>query len=245
MPSIAAVPSRTGVLAHVRAVAVALAIVVAGLALGVVLTIAAFVPLLALGIPLAEEPSVVLLVALLPSQLGFAIVGVLAAVTLLDGVPIRTPTRRDLTWVAVGLGGSFAAVAVLLVASTVVDLSPLRSVFGASGTADPRLLVALALLSIFVIAPGEELLFRGAVQGRLRATFGPVGAIALASAIFASLHVFNFIGGGVLVVVPLTTLFLVGAVLGTVYERTGNIVVPIAVHALYNATLFLSTLAVG
>ncbi|WP_396610364.1 lysostaphin resistance A-like protein [Haloferax sp. S1W] len=237
--------ARAGIVAHLRAVAVAIALVVTSLLLGIVLTLAVFVPLVALGIPLAESPSVVLLAALIPSQLAFATVGILATVTLLDGVPVRVPTRHDLQWVGLGLLGSFGAVSLLVVASTFVDLSPLQSVVGDAAEANPGLLVALALLSIVVIAPAEELLFRGAVQGRLRATFGPVGAIGLASALFASLHVFNFVGGGVLVLVPLATLFLVGAVLGTVYERTDNLVAPIAVHALYNATLFLSTLVTG
>ncbi|AFK18504.1 CPBP family intramembrane metalloprotease [Haloferax mediterranei ATCC 33500] len=232
--------TRTSVPARLRAIAVALVTVAVALFLGTVFTIAVFVLLLSLGLVLDTTTSVFVVAALLPSQLAFAGVGLLAMLALLGSVSVRTPTRGDLVWVALGLGGSFAAVAVLVIISTVVDLGPLQSAVGEAATVDPELLVALAVLSILVIAPAEEFLFRGAIQGRLRKNFGPFGAIGIASAIFASLHVFNFIGGGIVVLVPVAVLFLVGVVLGYVYERTGNLVVPIAVHALYNATLFLS-----
>ncbi|WP_416838995.1 CPBP family intramembrane glutamic endopeptidase [Haloferax sp. DFSO52] len=230
---------------QLRAVVVAVAIVVAALILGVVLTFALFVPLLAANISIDSTGSTFLILALIPSQLAFALVGILVAIALLGGVSVSIPTRGDLRWVALGLVGSFAAVGLLVAASTVVDLSPVESVVGDAAVVDPTILVALALLSIFVIAPAEELLFRGAVQGRLRKTFGPLGAIVLASAIFASLHVFNFVGGGIVILVPVTALFLVGAVFGYIYERTENLAVPIAVHGLYNATLFLSSFVLG
>ncbi|KAB1189111.1 MULTISPECIES: CPBP family intramembrane glutamic endopeptidase [Haloferax] len=236
---------QTDVIARIRAIIVALAIVAAAILLGVVLTIVAFVPLLALDVSIDITGSSFLVVSLIPSQLAFAVVGVLIIVTLLDGFSIRVPTRTDIKWVAIGLAASFAAVGLLVAASTFVDLSPVQSVVGEAASVDPTILVVLALLSIFVIAPAEELLFRGAVQGRLRKTFGPVGAIALASAIFASLHAFNFVGGGLVVLVPLAALFLVGAVFGYIYERTQNLAVPIAVHALYNTTLFLSSFVLG
>ncbi|ELZ91747.1 hypothetical protein C440_15574 [Haloferax mucosum ATCC BAA-1512] len=231
--------------AQLRAVLVAVGVVVAAVLLGAVFTIAVFVPLIAVGAVPETATSIVVIAALIPSQLAFAAVGLLVMVVLLGDVSVRLPTRTDATWVALGLGGSFSAVVLLLVASTVVDLTPVQSVVGEAATVDPMVLVALAVLSVLVIAPAEEFLFRGAVQGRLRQTFGPVGAVGIASAIFASLHVFNFIGGGIVVLVPVTVLFVVGSVLGYVYERTGNLVVPIAVHALYNATLFLSSFVVG
>lgn len=240
-------PSATppNVADRLRAIVVVLAIVAAAIVLGVVLTIAVFVPILVGNVALDPSGSTFLVVALIPSQLAFALVGVLVSLTLLGGVSVRFPTRSDLRWAAIGLVGSFAAVALLVAASTVVDLSPIQSVVGEAAGVDPVILVALALLSIFVIAPAEELLFRGAVQGRLRKTFGPVGAIALASTIFASLHAFNFVGGGLVILVPLAALFLVGSVFGYVYERTENLVVPTAVHGLYNATLFLSSFVLG
>ncbi|KAB1192140.1 CPBP family intramembrane metalloprotease [Haloferax sp. MBLA0076] len=237
-------PQTTNV-ARLRAIIVALAIVAAGILLGVVLTIAAFVPIVALGFQFDPSGSLFLVASLIPSQLAFAIVGLLVVVALLGGVSARVPTRDDVKWVGIGLVASFTAVGLLVVASTIVDLSPIQSVVGEAGSVDPTIFVVLAILSIFVIAPAEEVLFRGAVQGRLRETFGPGAGIALASAIFASLHAFNFVGGGWIILVPLSALFLVGAVFGYVYERTQNLAVPIVVHGLYNATLFLSSFVVG
>lgn len=236
---------ETTLVARIRAIVVVLAIVAAAIFLGVIFTIAVFVPLIAFGPQVDVGGSLFVVISLVPSQLAFAIVGGLVALTLVDDVSVRVPNRSDVTWVGLGLAGSFAAVGLLVAASTVVDLSPIQSVVGEAAGVDPTILVALALLSIFLIAPAEELLFRGAVQGRLRKTFGPAGSIALASAIFASLHAFNFVGGGLVVLVPLTALFLVGSVLGYAYERTGNLTVPVVVHGLYNATLFLSSFVVG
>lgn len=95
-----------------------------------------------------------------------------------------------------------------------------------------------------LVAPAEELLFRGAIQTRLGRAFGPALTVGLSSLLFASIHVLNFAGGATGVLFATATIFTVGAVLGAVYERTGNLAVPVLVHGLYNATLFgLSYLA--
>ncbi|MFC7197304.1 CPBP family intramembrane glutamic endopeptidase [Halosimplex aquaticum] len=56
-------------------------------------------------------------------------------------------------------------------------------------------------LSFLVVGPGEELLYRGLVQGTLRETLHPARAIVLASALFASIHLFSLTGEGKLVYV--------------------------------------------
>ena len=89
-----------------------------------------------------------------------------------------------------------------------------------------RLLVGLIVIAI-VPAVAEELVFRGGVQRCLVAWFGSrhVG-VWLAAAIFSAIHV-QFFG-----FVPR---FVLGLVLGYLYEWSGNIVVSMAAHFTQNA----------
>ena len=91
-----------------------------------------------------------------------------------------------------------------------------------------------------VVAPlGEELMFRGHLQTLLRralappltsvggaSSLAPWGAVVVASAMFAAVH-------------PAWTwppIFLLSLCLGWLYERTGNLWAPVALHALFNTT---------
>ncbi|MEJ7662013.1 MAG: CPBP family intramembrane glutamic endopeptidase [Hymenobacter sp.] len=89
-----------------------------------------------------------------------------------------------------------------------------------------RLLVGLVVIAI-VPAVAEELVFRGGVQRNLVAWFGSrhVG-VWLAAAIFSAIHV-QFFG-----FVPR---FVLGLVLGYLYEWSGNILVSMAAHFTQNA----------
>lgn len=108
-----------------------------------------------------------------------------------------------------------------------------------SGLQNPELLLLMIPASILIVGPGEELLFRGVVQGRLREVFGPALAIGLAGTVFAAIHWFALSGGtptGNLV--ALSVLLVPSFVFGISYEYTNNILVPSLAHGLYNATLF-------
>nr|WP_305794470.1 CPBP family intramembrane glutamic endopeptidase [Halomarina rubra] len=119
------------------------------------------------------------------------------------------------------------------------DVSLAESGVIAAGRENPTLLLVLIPLSVLLVGPGEELFYRGVVQGWLRESFGPVGAIVAASVLFASIHVPGLVGSSGLAV--LATLAIIGFLalyLGALYEYTGNLVVPALVHGLYNATQF-------
>jgi membrane protease YdiL (CAAX protease family) len=105
-------------------------------------------------------------------------------------------------------------------------------------SADPTVLLWLIPGSFLLIGPGEELLFRGIVQGRLRETFDRVSGVVLASALFAAVHFAALTGGTGGRLVTITVLFFPALVFGSVYELTDNLVVPALVHGAYNATLF-------
>jgi membrane protease YdiL (CAAX protease family) len=83
-------------------------------------------------------------------------------------------------------------------------------------------LAAIALLAGF----GEEMLFRGTLQGALTPRLGPGGAVLVASVLFGVVHA----------VTPTYAVLagLIGAYLGWLWQATGNILAPIVVHGLYD-----------
>nr|WP_264475153.1 CPBP family intramembrane glutamic endopeptidase [Salinirubrum litoreum] len=103
--------------------------------------------------------------------------------------------------------------------------------------------VVAAVTSLLFVGPGEELLFRGVVQGRLREAFGPVAAITLGGVVFAVPHlVAAYTGPGSLV--SIGVVFGVSLALGTLYEVSDTLVVPVVAHGLYNVAI-LAIVAVG
>lgn len=222
-----------------RAVAVAVGVAVAGLGVGVGLVLVVGLALFAAGFGLGTVEGLVLAVVL--SQVGFAATA-LGYVRLTGRgfgyLRARIPSGRDLAWIGgayvLALGGAMAGAILATIAS-----APTASNQAAeTGAQEPTALLLLIPISLLFIGPGEELLFRGAVQSRLRESFGPWVAVVVASALFAVLHVIALTGGlsGRLVTVGL--LFVPSLVLGVAYERTQNLVVTATVHGAYDATLF-------
>ncbi|MFB6161573.1 MAG: lysostaphin resistance A-like protein [Haloferacaceae archaeon] len=177
--------------------------------------------------------------ALAPIGFGVGLAGYLAAsddwALLRDH--LRRPTRRDLAYVAAGvvviLVGAVAAGQLL--AALGVEVAQNRVI--AAGEDDPTFYLYMIPVSLLLVGPFEELVFRGAVQGVLRRAFRPTAAVATASAIFGLIHLPALLSSGS----KLSYVFVaatLGLVLGASYELTGNVVVPAAVHGTYNAVLF-------
>ena len=84
---------------------------------------------------------------------------------------------------------------------------------------------------VAVLAPiGEELFFRGLVQSLLRKHLGgPWPAILATSALFAAAHYPQ--------PQDIPALFLLSVALGYNYERTGRLLSPIFMHAIFNAVM--------
>lgn len=133
------------------------------------------------------------------------------------------------------LGGAFAG-SILI---TILQVDTGTNQAAEMGMENPEVLLLLIPASILIIGPGEELLFRGVVQGRLREVFGPVVGVLIPSAVFAGLHWFALTGGSATGnLVALGVLVGPALVFGASYELTDNIVVPAMIHGIYNATLF-------
>ena len=87
------------------------------------------------------------------------------------------------------------------------------------------------LFAVIVVAPiGEELLFRGVIQGYGLKNFAPILAIGLQALIFGLYHG-NIIQG--------IYAFCMGVVLGMIAHKTGTILTSIVLHISVNGSLLL------
>ncbi|MFQ5863174.1 MAG: lysostaphin resistance A-like protein [Candidatus Brocadiales bacterium] len=87
-------------------------------------------------------------------------------------------------------------------------------------------IVAIVTFGALVGPVAEEVLFRGFLQPALRDIMGSVKAIFLTSFLFALVH-FN--------VYIFLQIFILGLLLGYLYEKTGTLVAPASAHILHNS----------
>lgn len=219
-----------------RAAGVAVGITLAALVVSAVVGVGLVVPAILLGLDVDVSDPPVFLSLTVAGQVGFLAVAL--AYARLRGLRTRTavPTWREARYVVGATVVAIAAATDLSVVLSEFGLVP-GSVIADAATANPTVLLGLVVLSAVVIAPIEEFLFRGVVQGRLRESFGPVGAVAGSSLLFGSIHLLNYSGSLAAVVAGALLIATTGAVLGAAYERTRNLAVPVVAHAAYNAVL--------
>lgn len=171
---------------------------------------------------------------------GFA----LAAVVFLtyagdrDLVTARVPGERE-----AGLGLLVAAGMVLVqfalllgLAAVGVEVATNRALTPGQGA--PRYFLYMVPVSILVVGPAEELVFRGVVQGELRKALPAAPAIGLAAFLFGSIHFTAGTGTVVGQAAYVVVATLLAVPLGYLYEGTGNLVLPALAHGLYNAALY-------
>lgn len=161
----------------------------------------------------------------------------------LEFVRVRVPTLGDVGWTVLGLIGVVGLVFGALVVVSLLNAPTAQRSDQDVLFSNPELLLLLIPASFLLIAPGEELLFRGIVQDRLRESFSTVSAIVLASAAFAPAHLLALEGGLQALATTVGVLFVPSLVFGATYELTDNILVPIAIHGTYNALIFGSMYA--
>ena len=229
-----------GLLDRLRAVGVALSVGVLGLIVAFVLGGIVIVPLTLAGIEL--DALTLIVISLITAQ-GIAFGGVALAYLKYRGlsrayVGAHVPTILDGLAVVAGYGLAIVAAIFGVVLVTFTQVEPAQNQIGQIATENPEVLLLLIPASFLLIGPGEELLFRGVVQRRIREGFGPIAGVALASAIFAAIHFTALTGGASGRLATIAILFFPSLVFGSAYELTDNIVVPALIHGAYNATLF-------
>jgi membrane protease YdiL (CAAX protease family) len=89
----------------------------------------------------------------------------------------------------------------------------------------------ILFLTIFVSILGpiiEEVFFRGFLYSALRKRFGVIAGVLLSAALFSTLHI-NIAG--------FLPVMILGILMAFLYETTGSLVAPIAVHILHNSII--------
>ena len=150
---------------------------------------------------------------------------------------IRIPSLRELGVVIAGYVGIVVALIAISIAATLFLPDPAENQGAQQAIENPEIIPGMIVMMLLVVGPFEELLYRGVVQNRLRENFDVLPAIAIASAIFASVHVVALAGDLVGMLVTVTILFFPATIFGYVYEYTGNLVVPALLHGIHNSIL--------
>jgi membrane protease YdiL (CAAX protease family) len=157
----------------------------------------------------------------------------LAPVALALGWALGQPPLRSFEWDAWAAAMSVLAAVPMLVflgLSVRYPVGPLRAI---RAFFDRELAPALAgcglhdlaLLSV-AAGVGEEMLFRGVIQGALVRALGNVAGLATASLVFGLLHPISATYAAIAA--------LLGAYLGLLWLLTGNLLTPILAHSIYD-----------
>ena len=94
----------------------------------------------------------------------------------------------------------------------------------------------VGMQAMFLAPVQEELIFRGFLYGVARRYLGPAAGLVLVSGLFAAIHLHapSFAG-----------LFVLAACLTLAYEWSGSLLVPMAMHSMFNALTVISLLLGG
>ncbi len=165
-----------------------------------------------------------------------ALVGVAAIIGYVaTGYPFPFKLELDLRGLWLGLLATIPPVIFALFSTSRVgtSLSSLRGVYDRVKTILGEPLLRMSELEMFLLAAaagiGEEVLFRGVIQGLFA---DPMWGLAITSVIFGLLHA--------LTVMYFLIATVIGVYLGWLYQTTDHLLVPIVVHWLYDAVaLFL------
>lgn len=153
---------------------------------------------------------------------------------------LRWPTVGDLPWLVGGLVAIILASVLIDVVGGLLGAGTATNISSAAAVENPVVIyTAFMVVNLVFIAPVEEFLFRGVVQGRLRESFGPVAAITVTAVGFGLAHIPSYWFGGsdllsVAVWVALASIAATGAIMGWVYERTDSLLVASLLHGLVN-----------
>lgn len=158
-------------------------------------------------------------------------------------IDIRTPSLSDIGVAVGGLVGLF------VVSFTIGIISQQIGVQGASSSIErsarqlgqPEIILVFVPLSWLVIGPAEELFYRNIVQKSLYDSFTRRNAVIVATVIFALVHIPQYFINPTSIgstAVSIISVFVLALILGFVYERTRNLLVPIFIHGTWNAFSF-------
>jgi len=171
----------------------------------------------------------------------YAVVGVVFIRSINSSIDVSTLTQHDLVVTVAGILTIFTLHAVMAVTVSVFSLPQTPHSLIEAAKTTPEILLPLIVLSFVVVAPGEELLARNALQKYLYGAYSRRSAVITASFVFAASHILAYGGTGTTpgaILVTLARVFGVAVVLGATYEQTDDLFAPVVVHGTYNAVQF-------
>lgn len=159
--------------------------------------------------------------------------GGMGLVAWLLGWLINTPPLAGCALSLVGLTIGAIATVPMLIGLVWVTVSRLPGVLHLNHLLDEGIVPMFGACTWFDLAAisasagiGEEMLFRGFLQGWLTPRIGLIAAVVIASFLFGLMH---YLSHSYFLYAT-----LIGAYLGLLWSWTGDLLVPIAAHALYD-----------
>jgi membrane protease YdiL (CAAX protease family) len=129
---------------------------------------------------------------------------------------------------------SSAVVSSLMHVNSQKDSQPIIQLF--ERVPEPTRKIPIILLAIVIAPLAEEFFFRGFLYGVLKRYAGALPALVFTGIAFALIH---------LHLPSLLPLFLLACVLTLAYELSGSLLVPMAMHALFNAITLIGVFFAG
>jgi membrane protease YdiL (CAAX protease family) len=129
---------------------------------------------------------------------------------------------------------SSAVISNLLHVNTQKDSQPIMQLF--ERVSEPTKKIPIIVLAVVIAPLAEEFFFRGFLYGVLKRYAGALPALVFTGVAFAVIH---------LHVPSLLPLFLLACVLTLAYEMSGSLLVPMAMHSLFNAITLVGVFFVG
>jgi len=151
---------------------------------------------------------------------------------------VRVPSLREVAWLVGGVVAILAAAAAVGQLLQYLGVETAQNQVIIEGQRNPTYFLYMIPVSLLLVGPFEELVFRVGAQGLLRRAFSAPVAIVGASAMFGVVHIIA-LGGGGSYLSYIAVAGVLGVILGVIYERTQNLVVPAGIHGVYNSVLFL------
>jgi uncharacterized protein len=93
------------------------------------------------------------------------------------------------------------------------------------------------IITLIILALGEEIVFRGLIQGRFQWVMKPQYAVALTSVVFALMHISP--GEPIIVALDLTTIFIDSIIYGIIFYKTKDLGASWTAHTLANTVAAL------
>ncbi|WP_339104683.1 type II CAAX endopeptidase family protein [Haloterrigena salinisoli] len=158
-------------------------------------------------------------------------------------VDLERPTLRTVGWIVLGLVLIFAANIAISQLMTALGIDPSDHSTTQRLAENPELAMVAVPSMLLFVGPFEELFYRNVIQKSLYERFSRAGAVLVGSLVFMLVHVTAYATAGPgAMLASLSLVFALGLVLGAIYERTDNLLVPALVHGCYNALIFVEYL---